>query len=97
MNLIFRFPFDYRTPFGYIAAFIIQYVSGFFAINIFILLMSFIIGTYWMIVSVVKDIQVCLFKVQPDKSEWELLIRLSEIIQLNLEAKQLNKFLVNFQ
>lgn len=57
---------------------------------ILVSLTTFIVGTFWMLISVTDDISVALLKVTPEKSKWELTHRIYEFIQLYTEAKQLS-------
>lgn len=53
---ILRLPFDWKTPYGYVGAFIIEYITGTYVLGTMLSQTSLIIGSYWLLISLAKDI-----------------------------------------
>lgn len=84
----YRYPFDWRKPFGYIIAVTCQYIEASYFMYILLSLSILIIGTYWMLTSIIQDIKEVLLKVNSEKCMKDLLNRFAEFVQLYAETKQ---------
>lgn len=51
-----RFPFDYKTPFGYLGAFSVVSIGAFFTICCEVYVICFIVGSTWLFSFFVQDI-----------------------------------------
>lgn len=90
-----RCPFDWRNPFGYVIAFFIQYMFNFYVSYVAVSLSCFMIGTYWMLVSVAKDLKYMLFAINRNmENQNALLLEFSELIRLHSDSKQFSKQLL---
>lgn len=87
-----RFGFDWHNPIGYVAAFSIQVVFAMYALCELLFQTNFLIGSCWMLVSLVEDITSelqTLNKVM--ENQYEYTEKFSKYIQLNSKAKEFRK------
>lgn len=87
-----RFGFDWHNPIGYVAAFSIQVVFAMYALCELLFQTNFLIGSCWMLVSLVEDITSelqTLNKVM--ENQYEYTEKFSKYIQLNFKAKEFRK------
>lgn len=88
-----RFPLKWRTPFGYLVAFLIESGAAFAAISSFIPMLSFLSGSCLLFVSFIKDTtaDLWLFNVtDPKKSDNKVKVPFFNIIQMHSELKELS-------
>lgn len=86
-----RFPFDWKRPFGYLFAFSMECVSTIYITSMGLCQTIFMIGSYWLFISLIKDVESDLLKVNGnEKDRFVLRTRLIVFIQLHMEAKQLS-------
>lgn len=89
-----RLPFDWRTPSGYLAAFIIEFVIVFTAMMWLTCIIFLIVGVTSFLVLLVRDIKNKLGNLKSFatsiRSETELNKKIFAIIQSHCEAKQLS-------
>lgn len=89
-----RFPFNWKTPFRFFIALLVQSASLFAILFGITPLMCFLIGTCYLIVTIVEDITNELAPLNADevlnRHERELTEHLSKIVQLHADAKQLS-------
>lgn len=92
--LFFRFPFNWKTPLGYLIAFLIEYVAMCAEVCTFIPLLSFFIGTCWVVAAFAKDLTDQLthlnYHGQTNQSHAELKGNFNKILQLYSDARQLS-------
>lgn len=88
-----RFPFDWKTPFGYFSAFIIECGAAFSTVSCFIPMICFLAGGGWLIVSFIKDtiIDLSTFNANGlNKSDDKVKKHFYHIIKLHSELKELS-------
>lgn len=86
-----RLPFDWKTPGGYPFAFALQCISNIYITCMGLCQTIFMIGSFWLFISLVKDVQSDLAKVNGnEKNRFDVKTRLIVFIQLQTEAKQLS-------
>lgn len=94
-----RFPFNWRTPFGYFIAYSIQCATAFTALCCFIPLLCFLFGSCYLFITFVEDITIdlCHFNatVSTKYSEKMLTKNFCNIIQLHSDVKELSNILDN--
>lgn len=96
---IYRFPFDWRTPLGYVFAIIFVIIAG-ACTQIFIsLILCFHVGFCWLIISFVKDITTDLNVLtnQGGQSRKQLIKKFYEIMDLYSNVKQLSRDLTRLK
>lgn len=93
MKSIFRFPFNWKTPFGYLVAYILNCCATFCVIYGHYMVFCFLIGSSWLTITCVKDITNDLnnltVKRLTHESQQQLKRSLINIIQFHSDAKQL--------
>lgn len=90
-----RFPFDYKNPFGYLIGFALIYVGVIYSLTVLLCQTTFIIASYWMLMSLAKDTTNELNSINAaTKNRLELTKRFSDAIQLHSNAKQLSHLLL---
>lgn len=100
-SIFLRIPFKWTPPLGYIFVWQMTAISLFCVIFVIIPLMSFGIGSCWLMILFIKDILNDLTKLsqitkKSNKIAWELKVRLCNVVQLYSEAKELSgAFLFN--
>lgn len=90
-----RLPFNWRTPFGYLIAFSIQYVTVHNMAQIFACYVNFFFGLYQMLMSLVEDIKseltILCEPADTNNHPIDVKQKLSEFIEFHSEVKQLSK------
>lgn len=95
-NLIFdfdRLPFNWKTPFGYLVAFVSQYLGSTFVLTIFTVVMNLVYETCWFFITVARDIRKELTEFNADvrtshENPEKMTKRFVELIQIFSDAKQ---------
>lgn len=49
-------PFDWKAPFGYVVAWLIEVAAVYTTLTLLYLMVTFIVGTCWTIIDILKDI-----------------------------------------
>lgn len=97
-NINRRFPFNWKTPFGYLIAYALEYMGAVHSISIVLCQTTFIIASYWMLISLGKDITNELNTINAAQEDrLELTMKLSNVIHLHSNAKQLSDFTIFFK
>lgn len=86
-----RFPFDWKTPFGYLIAFAVQCITLLIAVQFIALIVSNGIGVYLLIISMIKDLKRAVkHLIKLDKNEHLFIKQLYDFIEFHSIAKQLS-------
>lgn len=92
---ILRLPFDWKNPYGYVGAFIVEYITGIYVLGTMLTQTSLIIGSYWLLISLAKDISRGLYGINETKLKPLQLERdLINFMKLQSNAKRLGKHLL---
>lgn len=87
-----RFPFDWKTPFGYAAAWSLQFVGGCGVFTIEMPFFTFFFGSCWLFVFIADDITRDLVAFNKgevvNKNRAEKVTRFCDIIRIYSDAKQ---------
>ena len=88
----FRWPFDWKSPFGYLLVFIAQFVSAFYVIQLTIFILTFFITSCWLLMTVTDDVNGTINNLneitRSKQRDRKLKAKLSEFIQFDVKAKQ---------
>lgn len=91
---ISRLPFNWKTPLGYSIAFTIEGIVICGQVFSFVPLLSFFIGTCWLMLAFARDLTNQLthlkYHGQTSRSHGQLKIKFNEILQMYSEARQLS-------
>lgn len=91
-----RFPFDIKNLFGYLIAFTLQGCMIAFSLFFVSSLISLLIGSYFMLTSLTKDLQKELNwiddSLENEENCVQIVTQLSEFVQFHSESKQFSKF-----
>lgn len=91
-RFVWRLPFQWKNPFGYLIAFAIEYTSGIYIIDMMVCQTSLVIGCYWLLISLALDISRDLFKIIGTKmNPLQLKRELTNYIRAQSDAKQLSE------
>lgn len=92
--LLIRLPFNWRTPFGYLIAFFVQNTGAFAVILSSSTVLSFLIGSCWLLFTIIRDIYKDLKYLKCKKKlrrcDRNLKINFYHIVKLYLDTKQLS-------
>lgn len=94
LNLDFgRFPFDWRTPYGYLVAFIAQYMGVMAFTSIYTQVINFVYESCWIFVIISRDMQKELTEFNenvqiPNKNRENLMKRFDQLVQTFSDAKK---------
>lgn len=89
-----RYPFDWRTPFGYLVASLAQFVGTLTVESIYIQFLNIVFGSCWLFIFVAEDIiqDVDAFntsiKAISNESHTELTKRFCDLLRIYSDAKQ---------
>lgn len=86
-----RFPFDWKTLHGYLAAYTIEFAAIYYIVYIAFCHSSFFIGSCEILMAFAKDLkqQLHVLIEKPDQKQSEFKKKLSEFVQFHCDAKQL--------
>lgn len=94
LNIVTRYPFDWRTPFGYLAAVFIQYIIAVYGFAFFGAMLSFGLGTYLFTITLIDDAKGVLRNVDDSakfkRNQTRMLKQFYEFIHFHSNMKQLN-------
>lgn len=92
-NSCYRFPFEWSNLLGYLIAFAIEYLESILVHLSTLCFMSFIAGSFMMLISMTKDLKGDVTSINelpnPKENRLELLKKISAFIQYHSDAKQL--------
>lgn len=83
-------PFDWKTPICYFIVFVTQFVSFYFLLYCCTCIISFLIGSCWILISFTEDMKTQLGSLKQTNGHLENQKILSEFIESHAKAKQLN-------
>lgn len=89
-----RYPFDWRTPYGYLVAWLAQCAAGTTVGCSVTQFLNLVFGSCWLFIFIAEDIaqDVAAFNIiaatTPDKKSAELMKRFCDMVQIHLDAKQ---------
>lgn len=88
-----RLPFEWRTPFGYLIAYFIQFPCAYFQMLVAACSLNILIGSCRILMSFVKDIENDLYSFNKNTetklNRAELKVQLNEFIEFHVKIKQL--------
>lgn len=94
LSIYWRYPFDWRTPSGYLAAVFIQYIIAVYGFAFFGAMLSFGLGTYLFTVTLIDDAKEVLQNVDDcakfKRKQTRMLKQLYNFIRFHSDMKQLN-------
>lgn len=93
---MWRLPFNWRTPLGYLVALFAQFTGSFAVLFSALTVFSFLVGSCWLFYTISRDINQdlkCLkCKKSSDGNDRSLKIHFYHIVQVYLDAKQLSSY-----
>lgn len=91
-SLFDRLPFDWKNPYGYVIIFIMDYITAFYVMSIMVCQTSLIIGSYWLLISLAKDLSRDLYKINATKmNRLQFKREIINFIQYQSDAKRLSE------
>lgn len=98
MSFSLRFPFDTKSPVGYVIAIILQYIYARYSCIFAGCILSFAIGAFLFALTMIKDIKCCLESVNGSikiKDYQLILIRFINFLKYFSDAKLLSELMKN--
>lgn len=86
---ISRQPFDFRTPIGYLIAFLVEFVPNFYLLQFASCHSSFLVGSCLIIMEIVKDVNNEYRSIRSAKKT-EIKAKMSKFVQFHANAMQLS-------
>lgn len=96
-----RFPFDWRTPFGYIVAINCQFIGTVYVSTTTAILVTFFVSICWVLDTFIEDITIDLQNFNDCRTscsnDRRVMKRICDIVKLYAEVRQFSRFLLIFK